>query len=194
MAPTDATTFTATDPDGAAITLSLSGADSDKFEFIELTDPRSPTARWSLSRRSPTSRSRGTVTRDNIYEVTVEASDKVHTTSRSVTVKVTDADEDGKVSLSTQDAVVGSPITATLTDSDRDVDLRDQVARLSWTWQNTTPAAGTTCAALTNPDWEPISGAKSATYTPAAGDNGDCLRAMAWYMDRTTTEVDTDPL
>ena len=93
----------------------------------------------------------GDSNRDNIYKVTVQASDKVHTTSLSVTVKVTDADEDGKAGLSTQDAVVGSPITATLTDSDGDVDLRDQVARLRWMWEKTTPTAGTTCAELTGP-------------------------------------------
>ena len=34
---------------------------------------------------------------DNIYEVTVEASDDVNTATRSVTVKVTDSDEGGKV-------------------------------------------------------------------------------------------------
>ena len=40
--------------------------------------------------------------------------------------------------------------------------------------------------------WVEIDDASAATYTPAPGDNGDCLRAMAWYMDRTTTEVDID--
>ena len=56
--------------------------------------------------------------RDNVYEVTVRASAGGLYADRMVTVKVTDADEAGEVELSTQNAVVGIELTATLTDSD----------------------------------------------------------------------------
>ena len=180
-------TFTATDPEGAAITLSLSGADSDKFEFIELETPVA-NSKMVAFKEKPDFENPGDSNRDNIYEVTVQASDTVNTTRRSVTVKVTDADEDGKVSLSTQDAVVGSPITAELEDSD------GEIARETWQWESVTPAAGSTCAEVMGPVWVEIDDASAATYTPAPGDNGDCLRAMVLYMDRTITEVDiVDP-
>ena len=41
---------------------------------------------------------------DNVYEVTVQVSDGSSTTARTVTVKVIDAEEDGEIELSTQDA------------------------------------------------------------------------------------------
>ena len=47
--------------------------------------------------------------------MTVEASDDVNTATRSVTVKVTDSEEGGKVELSSQDALIGVELTATLT-------------------------------------------------------------------------------
>ena len=179
--------YSANDPEGGEITLSLSGADSDKFELNDLDPVLSGTQELAF-KEAPDFENPGDSNEDNIYEVTVEASDTVMTASQSVTIKVTDADEDGKVILSTQDAVVGKPITAMLADSD------GEVVRVSWQWETTTPDAGETCAAAAaDATWEDISGATAAAYTPQGSDNGDCLRAMAWYMDRTTTEVDTDP-
>ena len=52
-----------------------------------------------------------------MYEVTVRASDGRLNTDRMVTIKVTDADEAGKVEVP-QDALIGVELTATLTDSD----------------------------------------------------------------------------
>ena len=181
-------TFTATDPEGGEVTLSLSeGADSGLFEFIELSPTPAANSKMVAFKEKPDFENPGDSNGDNIYQVTVQASDTVNTTRRSVTVKVTDADEDGKVNLSTQAAVVGSPITATLTDSD------GEIARETWQWESVTPEGG--CAGLPiDATWVGIDGAKSATYTPASDDKGNCLRALARYMDRTTTEDDTtDP-
>ena len=177
-------TFTADDPEGGEVTLSLLGDDSDLFEFIELATPAT-NSKMVAFKEKPDFENPADSNTDNIYEVTVRASDSVNTKDRSVTVKVTDADEDGEVELSTQNAVVGTEITATLTDSD------GEIARIMWAWQSVDPGT-TVCADLAADaaGWEDIKGAASATYTPASGDTGDCLRAMAWYMDRTTTEVD----
>ena len=89
-------TFTATDPEGGEITLSLMGDDRDKFEFVELETPL-PNSKMVAFKEKPDFEKPGDSDRDNVYEVTVRASDTVLTTDRSVTVKVTDADEDGKV-------------------------------------------------------------------------------------------------
>ena len=92
-------TFTASDPEGAQITLSLSGDDSDKFEFRELATPLR-NSKMVAFKEKPDFEKPGDRNKDNIYEVTVQASAAGQTTSRSVTVKVTDADEEGKVTLS----------------------------------------------------------------------------------------------
>ena len=182
----DLGTYTATDPEGGEITLTLSGSDMSKFELKDLDTP-APGRKILALKEKPDFENPGDSNGDNIYEVTVEASDTVKTESRSMTVKVTDADEDGEVTLSTQDAVVGKQITAMLADSD------GAVARMSWEWQSTMPGAGQTCAELdTDPTWEAVDDGSEAAYTPTAGDSGDCLRAMVEYMDRTTTEDDAD--
>ena len=180
--------YSANDPEGGEITLSLSGADSDKFELNDLEPVLSGTQELAF-KEVPDFENPGDSNEDNIYEVTVEASDTVMTASQSVTIKVTDADEDGEVTLFTQDAVVGRQLMATLDDSD------GEVVRVSWQWETTTPEAGETCAAAAaDATWGDIIEATAAAYTPLGSDNGDCLRVMAWYMDRTTTEVDTtDP-
>ena len=82
----------------------------------------------------------GDANSDNIYKVTVVASDGVNTATRSVTVKVTDADEGGKVTLSSQDALIGVELTATLADSDSSVP--DRFTDQDWNWYRL-PAATT---------------------------------------------------
>ena len=54
---------------------------------------------------------------DNVYEVTVRASDGTLNADLMVAVKVTnDDDEGGQVTLSSEEALVGVELTATLTD------------------------------------------------------------------------------
>ena len=77
----------------------------------------------------------GDSNRNNIYEVTVEASDGTNTAMRDVTVKVTDAEEEGKVTLSTQQPRIGVPITATLADPD------GSIANVMWVWERDNDAA-----------------------------------------------------
>ena len=70
---------------------------------------------------------------DNVYEVTVRASDGTLNADRMVTVKVINFDEPGKVTMSPEDAVVGVELTATLTDSG---------GRRLCLWPNHRPRAG----------------------------------------------------
>ena len=123
---------TATDPEGGDITWSLSGADEDMFELTG-TGNASGSMRGLAFKAKPDFEAPGDANGDNIYEVTVVASDgSGNSNDLAVTVKVIDRDEEGKVELSTQNPVVETEITATLTDSDTYVD------HVTWVWYRLT--------------------------------------------------------
>ena len=109
-------TYTAADPEGANVELTLSGADKDMFELAIDTDTGAG-ATQLLSFKSkpyfPDFENPEDKNKDNIYEVTVVASDGEMTEERSLTVKVVDTDEMGMVELSSQDALIGVELTAT---------------------------------------------------------------------------------
>ena len=65
---------------------------------------------------------------DNVYEVTVVASDVEKMAERDVTVKITDSNEVRMITLSTLNPVTGTAVTATLEDSD------GQVINVVWKW------------------------------------------------------------
>ena len=131
----------------------------------------------------------GDANTDNIYEVTVVATDgSGNSGDESVTVKVTDRDETGEVELSTQNPVVGTEIMATLTDSDTYAEAHSStyVYNNSWKWHRlalTTTAVDDTSA---------IPDATSETYTPKSVDIGMHLIAVARYLDRTYDEDNID--
>ena len=183
--------YGATDPEAGRVTLSLSGDDNAKFELTSNTPGAGTTgATATLAfREKPDFEMPGDRNRDNIYEVTVQASDGTNTAMRAVTVKVIDAEEDGKVTLSSQDPLVGTALTATLEDSDGDV------TGVKWTWHRLATAA--TEAVRDNPDTDATEGnaiamATSDTYTPTLRDKDMFLRAMASYTDRTYDDDDVD--
>ena len=147
--------YTATDPDDGAPTptWSVAGDDGSKFTAVggELKFKAKPDYESSTDANG-----------DNVYEVTVQASDGKLTGMRKVKVTVENADEDGTVSLSKTQPRVGIAVTASLTDPD------GSVSSLTWQWSNN------------NGD---IDDANSDTYTPVAGDVGDTLTATASYTD-----------
>ena len=61
---------------------------------------------------------------NNLYRVTVEVSDGKLKATRPMTVMVTDVEEEGKVTLSSVQPKVAIKLTASLKDSDGDVDER----------------------------------------------------------------------
>ena len=77
---------------------------------------------------------------------------------------------DGTVSLSTSQPVVGTAVTASLSDSD----TGRTGLTWQWAWSTGSSASGS---------WSNISGATSASYTPVPGDVGRYLRARATYTD-----------
>ena len=155
--------YMATDPEGDSSpdpTLALAGADKGKFDFtggiLTFKDAPAP---------APDYENPGDANKDNVYEVTVESTDAVgNTGTKDVKVTVTNADEEGTVTMSQRRPRVGVPITASLTDPDGDV------SNITWQWYDDTTQVA-------------IAKATSATYKPVEDDVGDTLRATAMYTD-----------
>ena len=84
-AATGASVYTATDPEGLSLTYHLMGSDGAKFE---LSSDRVLSFRTAPDYENPTDRGR-----DNVYEVTVRASDGTLHEDRMVEVTVTNDDE-----------------------------------------------------------------------------------------------------
>ena len=107
---------------------------------------------------------------DNVYEITIEADDGINMATHNVSVTVTNKDEDGTVTLSAMQPVVGTPLVATLTDLDNVV-----VSSVIWKWsREDTGSAGT---------YMVIAGENTDTYTPSDDDAGAHLRVTAMYTD-----------
>ena len=167
----DPTDYTASDVDTADpvadLKWTLSGADASKFELGEDTG-----ATNTLSfRANPDYESPGDAGGDNVFEVTLVVTDsKGNSDEQDVTVKVTNIEEDGEVTLSTLQPRVGFLVTATLADPDNVT--ADSV---SWQWSN---------------DDGEIEDATSDTYTPVAGDIEETLDVTATYTDGNANPED----
>ena len=156
---------TATDQDsGDTLTYSLGVADTTFFDIVETTGQLQTKAALDYE------------TKDS-YTVTVSvgdskdaagATDTAEDDSIEVTITVTNAEEDGTVTLSLAWPQVGTELTASLSDPD------DDVTGLAWQWASADTATG----AFTD-----IVGAESASYTPVDGDLGKYLQATATYDD-----------
>ncbi len=165
------------------LTWSLSGDDAEDFCINE---------NGALTFNTPPDYENPTDTgRNNRYQVTVIATDSGgRTASRDVTVRVTNMEEEGTVTLSTLQPQDGIELTATVADPDGIV--RNSI---SWEWSWALQASGQ-CSGIRDDAWTLIkrANAKSATYTPVKDDEGDCLRATASYTDgaRRPNNPDTD--
>ena len=141
--------------DDDMLTYTLSGTGASSFDIDELTGQLMTMA--DLDYETETT-----------YIVTVTAKDTSEATdSVMVTINVTNVDEDGTVTLSSE-TNVGVAITATLTDAD------GSVTGTTWQWASSDAMDGT----YTN-----IAAATSESYTPVEGDANMYLRATAMYTD-----------
>ena len=145
--------YTATDPEGATVTLSLSsgGADFTLANNGVLTFGESPDYE-----------------EQNRYIVTVRAVAGSHTVNRTVTVNIQNVEEPGAVSLSTVQPQEGTSLTATLEDD-------DVPTSTTWQWYRTSSrgSTGTAITGATSDNFIP--------EDPA--DVGYYLRAVAMYDD-----------
>ena len=151
-------TYTATDPEGASVSWSLGTADgqSDLFDISEggvLTFKDSPDFETP-----PTE-----------YMVTIMATDETNKVATEVvTVKVTNVDEAGTVTLSALRPQSSIPFTAMLSDKD------GGVKNTKWQWSKSRSRNGS---------YADIDKATSATYEPKDDDEGYFLKATAMYTD-----------
>ena len=186
-----AAAYTATDPEGGVVTLSLMGDDAGMFALGTDRDTGNGVDRVLSFGTGPDFEMPGDSNGDNIYEVTVRASDGVMYADRMVTVKVTDADEAGSVELSSQDALIGVELTATLTDSDGGVPALGRFTDVTWRWHKLN-AVDDELDTSDDESNNVIEDETSDSYTPVADDRGSFLRAVATYTDRTRDEDVTD--
>ena len=173
------------DGNGDRPTLTLLGADSGKFTF---TSPDGSGSGTLAFKAEPNFESPGDANQDNAYEVTVVATDNNgQTASRDVTVRVTNVEEDGTVTLSSVQPRVAVSITASVTDLD------GAPTDVEWQWSRSGSESGVECTDLQIMDgiltcYAPIKDATSATYTPVETDataveDGMYLKATATYTD-----------
>ena len=163
-------TYTAVDPEGAAVKWSLGGDDDADFTiaggvlaFVKSPDFEDPKDGGADD------------IADNIYEIMVEATDATgHVGRKAVKVEVTNVDEDGTVELSALQPAPDVAFTATLTDIDNKTDILTGSA--VWQWSKSRSKSG----------WADIDKATSSSYTPEldGADSGYYLRATAKYKDK----------
>ena len=109
---TTVATFTAAGPQATRVSWSLLGDDAGDFSM----SGGRLTFRGTPNYESPVDRNT-----DNSYHVTIRATGGGFTATRAVTVRVSNVDETGAVTLSSSRAAVGVELTATLTDPDGQV-------------------------------------------------------------------------
>ena len=157
--------YTATDPDGDAVSYTLDGVDSAVFTIGETTGQIAVGAGHTLDFENPAD-----LDADNTYVVEIVADDGYEgLASFDVSITITNVDEPGSVTLSATNPRVGSGLTVTLSDPDGEPDTE------TWQWQRADDGA--------DPTWADIAEATSATYTVITADLGQVLRAVASYQD-----------
>ena len=168
----DIAVYMALDPEDENVTLSLMGDDAGSFELND-PDPAASGTKVLAFKENPDFEMPGDRDQDNLYEVTVRASDGTLTAGRMMVVKVTNAIEDGKVTVTPETALIGVELTASITDPEGGVAVSGQITGERWTWQAGTSAIFEANAANNIPN------ATSSTYTPVSGN--EYLRAMVTY-------------
>ena len=169
--------FTATDPDTTSDTLtySLAGADAASFDIDETTGQLKTKADLNHETKET-------------YGITVSVSDgrdnegaaeipPVADTTIDVTIAVTDVDEEGTITFSSDNPAAGTTLTATLDDDD--TPISDE----TWVWEISDDQS----------TWGVIDGETTSSYTPGSDDVDDYLRVTVTYTDsfsssKTVTE------
>ena len=165
--------------DEDTVSLSLNGDDAAAFKLVDRDGTGSEVVYGLTFKDVPNYEKPTDANKDNAYKVKVVARDDAgHRSETSVTVVVTNVNEDGSVTLSSIQPAVGTPLTATVTDPD------GEVTNVIYQW--------TSGPTEVTADAEDIDDATSATYTPTAGDPadeddtgdiGNFLRVKVFYND-----------
>ena len=156
--------LSASDEDaGSTLTYSLAGAGAGSFT-IAAAGQLQTSAALDFETRSTYSLS---VSVSDGHDANGDE-DSAADASIAVTVTVNDLEEDGAISVPSDQPQVGAALTASLSDPDRGV------TGVSWQWQVSDDQSA----------WSDIKTATSASYTPLAGDENRYLRVTASYSDR----------
>ena len=187
--------FTAADQDAdddtSNLTLTLGGDDGSLFD---IGDADAGVAGVVTFKDPPNLEAPKDANQDNMYKVDVIATDDQKLTGKTtLTITVTQVDEDGKASFSSIQPAIGVAITASVSDPD------GSVTGESWQWARAQTAGG---------PFLPIDGATTDTYTPRAviednpdtenvseartTDEGMFLQATVMYRDKASPTEDVD--
>ena len=197
--------YAVTDDDaGDTIRWTLEGADKDALKIAPAdatdTDATDGVSATLAFKKSPNFEKPIDTNKDNVYMVTVVATDKKKlTATRDVVITVTNADDDGVITFSSEQPKVRIDFTANLTDEDGDE--KD----VKWVWRRADGSGNPlACPADTSFTAESavIAGAKSDTYTPVTSPTTDvdqCLQATATYTDpngsgKTKSAISANPV
>ena len=146
----------ATDPDRDSLTYTLGGSDAATFSIGRTSGQLM--ARAALDYETKRSYSVGVTARDN----------RGGSDTTTVAVAVTNVEEQGTVTLNPDRPLVGTALTASLTDPD------GGVTGETWRWSRSDAADGT---------FTGIGGATRASYTPVEADEGMYLKITVTYTD-----------
>ena len=147
--------ITATDPEDDDLTYYLQG--DDAFSFGIVAETGQLTVKDPLDYESK-----------SVYQVTVRVNDGENSSVVvDVDITVNNVDEIGTISLSSQQAKVGTALTAEVSDPD------GSVTGVTWQWASSPDLV----------NWQNIAGATSTTYTPVAQDMDRFLRVTVSYAD-----------
>ena len=152
------------------VTWSLTGDDSDDFSIAEADDG---SKRAILTFTSTPNYERPTdADADNVYEVTISASDGTNTATKNVTITVKDEDESEPNSPATgAPTISGTPqVGQSLTASTSGISDSDGLTNVSYSYQWLA-------------DDTEIDGATSSTYTLQASDNGKVIKVRVSFTD-----------
>ena len=169
------------DSDDSTCSWELEGPDASSFTIGDGQQDGTTFGRLAF-KNVPDFEKPGDANKANVYQVTVVARDsQLATGSRDVTIRVTNEEELGTVSLSHTQPEDATLLTATLTDPDGGIMDKE------WQWMRDTigtPETATqNCNDVTDANFEKITGKTDPTYTPARVDVGKCLRVTATYDD-----------
>ena len=178
---------TGADPDeGDTVTYDVSGTDASVFDISQSSGMLA-----FKTGKAPNFEIPGDKNEDNIYEVTVVARDsKWATTTKDVTIKVTNMEEGGLIKLSHTHPEIETLLKATLSDPD------GGETGHTWQWYRGDYSADNavlpTAECTSTGDNCLIRGATSSTYTPKTNDDGKTLSVAVTYKDRAPNEDSGD--
>ena len=161
--------FTATDPDAADTSLTYSLGETDAGSFDIDTASGQVKTKGALDHEGKETYSVVVQVSDGRDDVGTAEQPPVVDTTHAVTITVTDADDPGVITLSTDPPSAGTTLTATLTDDDG---VKSSPA-VTWKWESSTDQS----------NWTVIDGETTNSFTPGSDDIGDYLRVTATYDD-----------